>query len=84
MTAKFEAIKKEDEGFRGQIPDNAEVVQQNRTVLVGFKSNLNELERKHNELKATESQITTDLKGLRGQVQGLSSDLTATSRSFSA
>jgi hypothetical protein len=84
VTAKFDAIKKEDEGFRGQIAENATIVQQNRTVLVGFKSDLNELERKHGELKVTEARLTSDLKGVSGQVQDLNSKLTATSNSFNA
>jgi hypothetical protein len=77
VTVKFESIKKEDEGFRGQIAANEKVVQQNKTVLVGFKSDLSELERKHGELKTTEAQLTADLTGLRGKVQ----ELTATSKS---
>jgi hypothetical protein len=84
VTAKFESIKKEEEGFREQIADNATVVQQNKTVLVGFKSDLNGLERKQGELRATEAQLTTNLTGLSGQVQDLSSNLAAASRSFSA
>jgi hypothetical protein len=83
VTAKFESIKKEDEGFREhfsqQNEDNAKIVQQNRAVLGGFKSDLNELERKHGELKATEAHLANDLTGLLGKVQ----DLTTTSKSLS-
>jgi flagellar motor protein MotB len=79
VTAKFESIKKEDEDFRGQIADNARVVQQNKTVLAGFKSDLNELQMKNGELKATETRMTNDLNLVSGKIQ----ELTATSRSFS-
>jgi hypothetical protein len=51
VAGKFESVKKEEAGFQGLIVDNEKVVRQNKKVLGGFQSSLDELARKHDELR---------------------------------
>jgi hypothetical protein len=74
---KFNAMNKEQEAFEKQVKENQQIVGQNKRVLGGFQSSLDELEKRHVELRATETKMEGDLSNLSREVKTTSSSLSS-------
>jgi hypothetical protein len=67
-SSTLESTKQGEEEFKKQ-------VQENKTVLVGFRSSLNELETKHTALKASQDEVEHKVRALTTNVANTSNSL---------
>jgi hypothetical protein len=77
VSISFESLNKKNEDFNKLVEDNKQIVERNKTILVGFRSSLNQLERKHGELRTTEVQIENSLRDLSSEVKTTSSSVSS-------
>jgi hypothetical protein len=77
VSTSFESLTKKNEDFDRLVEDNKQIVEHNKTVLMGFRSSLNELERKHGELRTTEVQIQNNLRDLSSEVKTTSNSVSS-------